>query len=415
MFKSYEQALNIIQEIADSFNFKNNYEVVDLLECSGRTLAFDIQSPEDMPSFDNSSMDGYALNAQATKNASTENPTHFKVISMIAAGDKKFSQTTNYISSNEPAAVEIMTGARLPDDTYFDSVVKVEDTVRNNDSIVLRNKVKVKDYVRFQGSDIKISETICRQGTVLGAEHVMLFAGLGIHQVSVFKKPKVALLSTGNELREYQTSTLEDSQIRNSSAPYLISKFKELGCEVTYFGILRDEPDRFKQIINEIDGKFDLFVSTGAVSMGRYDFIKESLESIGCSILFHKVSIRPGKPILFGVTSKKTSYFGLPGNPISSAVGLKFFIEPYLNVLYSHDFKLHETATCLNEIEKPIDLKCFFRATLTTNAAGKIEISIHKNQASNALKPLVESNVWAILEVGKEKFKPGDLITFVRY
>lgn len=411
---NYEEALKIIKNTSLRFNLEN--EVVGLFESRGRVLAEDIFSCENIPSADNSAMDGFAVKSSETSLASKENPVHLCVRSILAAGDLHSHQNEEK-SFPKKSCVEIMTGALLPEDA-FDSVVKVEDVVRCNGEsdqnsdheIILTAPVEKGANVRPKGTDFKIGQKVIDKDVILQEQHLMAFAALGIDRLKVKRKIRVAVLSTGNEIVPFEQQKLKGPQVRNSSAPFLKLFLERNNCHVELLGILSDDPKRFFQVMKEIlERKFDLILTTGAVSMGKWDFITQVLPDLKIKTHFHKVAIRPGKPILLAESEEQnTVLFGLPGNPISTAVGAQFFVKPLIDKILKIETS-EKWAQLVADVNKPEGLECFFKAKLTFDQKPnrKPIVEVLKGQASYMIHSFVTSNSWVQLPAQDSFLKAG--------
>jgi molybdopterin molybdotransferase len=409
---SYRDAIRQISLVAEER--VSSDEVCALENSLGRVLSQDIVGYEAVPSFDNSAMDGFALTAQATLAASRENPVRFGVKRIIAAGDEP-----TRVCGSEFAAVEIMTGAPLPGGA-FDAVVKIEDVEVRRDGdgtaveISVREPVAVGQNVRRRGEDFAPGQAVARRGTRVRASQIMACAALGVSQVRVFRRPKVAVISTGRELVHHSEPVLKPGMIRNSTAPFLMASLSALGAEAKFHGSNPDNAEEFRQLMDHVlADEPDVVITTGAVSMGKYDFVHHSLEKLGAEILFHKAAIRPGKPILFAkMKSSNTVFFGVPGNPISTAVGLKFFISPYLRARFGLAPEKPQPARLSSDVPKPDGLRCFFKGKLEINE-GVAEVRALKGQASFMISPFLESNCWVVFsEEGNVRHRGQDVEVF---
>src|SRR5690625_1517054 len=227
-----------------------------------------------------------------------------------------------------------MTGARLPEG--FDRVIPVERTQRLDDPLRVRVTADVAPWqnVRRGGPDVAAHDTILAPVTTLAPQHLMLLAALGVATVPVVAQPRVAVLGTGRELVDDMTQPLASGQIRNSNGPFLAARLPRAGAELVHIETVGDEVDAFLAAFGRAhDAGARIVVSTGAVSMGRFDFIPQALEKLGAEILYHKLAIRTGKPQLFARLADGTLFFGLPGNPIATAVGQRFYVEAALRVM----------------------------------------------------------------------------------
>lgn len=271
-------------------------------------------SPIQVPSFRNSAMDGFAVCAAQLVSASEQSPVTLKIQAAIAAGD------VASIGQAE-TAVQIMTGAIVPEP--YDAIVPVELVTVSGDAVTFTKPARIGDHVRHPGEDVTKGQSVLRRGEAITPEAIMLLSALGVTEVAVAQIPRLHIISTGNEITDDYSLPLQGSQIYNSNAPYLLAVAQQQGLEVQYEGIVRDEPDLFERKIAAI-GEPAIIISTGAVSKGVWDFIPESLKNLGATIHFHRVNIRPGKPVLFATLPNGSFYFGLPGNPISAAIGFTF-------------------------------------------------------------------------------------------
>jgi len=349
----------------------------------GRVLSQEIISPESLPPFANSAMDGFAISFEKPLSL----PFRKRVNGIIAAGDALNKHRT---ATNE--CWEIMTGAPVPSDC--DTVVKIEDVQRDGEWVEFSKSVLKGQHIRKAGEDILSGNKIISSGTRLLPEHIMAFAALGIKEVAVRCRPTVAVLSTGAELND--DSNTENGKIRNSTAPYLLNELTSLQLEKKFLGVVADDPKAFLKLMeSELTNNTDVILSTGAVSMGRYDFIASALRELGAEILFHKVAIRPGKPLLFAKIGK-TAFFGIPGNPISTVVGLRFFVEPYLRAIQGVEFEKPYRALLENPFNKPAGGGPRQVGQLSIQRTQRT-VRILPEQESFRVAPLLTAQCWAVL------------------
>jgi molybdopterin molybdotransferase len=298
-----------------------------------------------------------------------------------------------------------MTGAPVPYDC--NAVVKVEDVQRHGEWIEFSKNLFTDQNIRKAGEDFLKDNQVAAPGTRILPEHVMAFSALGIKEVSVYRNPRVAVVSTGAELTD--DSNADNAKIRNSTAPYLLNELSSLQTHKKFLGVVADNPKDFLKIMeSELTTKPDVIISTGAVSMGRYDFIAPTLRDLGADILFHKVAIRPAKPILFAKIGK-TAFFGIPGNPISTVVGLRFFVEPYLRSLQGLPVEKPYQAVLENSFKKPIGMRCFFKARLSSQRSHRT-VKILSEQESFRIAPLLNSQCWAVLPEENNQIDEGSEI-----
>jgi molybdopterin molybdotransferase len=309
---SVDKALGIILENV----FSLDTVTTGINSAFGRVLAEDIVSDIDIPPFNKSAMDGYAVRASDLSDV----PSSLKVIDSISAGSisrKKLQPGT---------CVKIMTGAPVPEGA--DAVVMIEDTELVSDaSVSFTKKVKPGQNVCTRGEDVTKGTTILRKGTVIKGPEIAVCASVGRVFINVVRTPTVGIVSTGSEIVE-PSHPLEVGKIRNSNGPMLESLVKGTGFSAEYLGLVRDNEDELSEVMARGFMK-DVLLLSGGVSMGDYDLIPEILEKQGAQVLFHKVRVKPGKPLLF---AKKDvcQIFGIPGNPVSNFTTFFMFIKPAL-------------------------------------------------------------------------------------
>ncbi|MFN3826762.1 MAG: molybdopterin molybdotransferase MoeA [Micavibrio sp.] len=404
---SYSEALKIILQEAGRQPLHE--ERVDVSKINGRISAADIQAAVDNQPFDNSAMDGFAMKVADLQSASPDNSVALGVAGHIAAGElRRF---------DAPAAgqcYEIMTGAPLP--PGCDAVVPVEKTERDNSGHVLFREAPVGgDNIRYAGSDFRKGDVVIRKGEALSTGHILALATIGIGHVDVVRKAKVALISTGQEIIDSFDVPLQYGQIYNSTKPYLKSAIAALGMEVAASDTVQDNPDSLRQKLTALlDQGIDICLSTGAVSAGAHDFVPAVLKDMGAEIFFHKVAMRPGKPVLFArFQDDGPFYVGLPGNPAATAAGLRFFVAPLLRAIQGLSPEAPQFAVLKNDYRKgDLPLRFFMRAKFGHNAQGLREIEIPQKQLSFMVSPFVGTNAWAIIPENVSLLKAGDLVEF---
>ncbi len=411
---SYPKALAILRSHARP---SQEAVTVRLENAIGETLAEDVIADIANPRFRNSAMDGYALVAADTRDASPEHPMRFTVVGSIAAGHKPIVPG----AATEVRALEIMTGANVPDG--FDTVVRIEDVTPVNaggsgtDQIEVRRSLKPQENIRLVGEDFQAGQVLLRRGTRIAPQHVMAAACNGRETVVVKPQPRVALLATGRELIAPGGSPAADlppGKIFSSTQPLLKVAAEQIGAAADSYGIVPDETDAFSSVMKTmLASEPDIVVTTGAVSMGRYDFIPAALGELGAEVLFHKAKIRPGKPILFATlllrSGKRVAFFGLPGNPIGSAVGFRFFVQPYIAAMLERENESFLRAALSNEIRKPELFRSFLFGTITMGSTGPV-IAVPPQQRSFMMTPYLAANAWAIVPEGKERLAVGEAI-----
>ncbi len=380
-------------------------ERVPLGQVLGRVLAQDVHAGEDLPPFDNSAMDGFAIAGGGTELAAGQ---AFAVAGSHAAGDA--------LAVYADDACEIMTGASLPDG--LDSVVPVEQvSVLERDSdgrplrIRLEAAVPAGAHVRRRGEDVALGERVAIAGTQLTPESHMLLAALGVATLAVRPRVLAALFTTGRELIDDPAQPLLPGQIRNSNGPYLADRLDQAGGCMVHRETVGDDAGAFTAALERgLAAGAQVVLSTGAVSMGRHDFVPDALRALGAEIVFHKVAIRPGKPLLFARLPGGQLYFGLPGNPVSSAVGMRFFVEPALRAMLGLPQEQPLLLPLAADARKKPGLQFFLKARAALDAGARLQVEVLAGQESFRIKPLVAANAWAVLGAEADILPAGTLV-----
>jgi molybdopterin molybdotransferase len=301
-------------------------EDIPLTEADGAVLAVDAVTNWPLPGFDNSAMDGYAVRAADVAGASAENPVTLPVDAEIAAGD-----TTAYILA-PGRSLKIMTGALLP--AGADAVVPVEWTDDGRQTVRISRSARAGNAVRREGDDAKPGDLLLPAGTRLGAAQIGVLAAAGHGTVRARRRPRVTVMSTGNELSE-PGSPLVPGRIWDSNSYMLVAAARQAGCAATRHPRLRDEPGEVLEAIEQAAATADLLMTSGGVSMGgEHDVVKAALTKFG-TVTFRKVAMQPGMPQGFGLIGDepRTPIFTLPGNPVSAFVSFRLFVEPAVRAL----------------------------------------------------------------------------------
>lgn len=382
-------------------------EEVRITESLDRILAEDISADMDIPQLDNSAMDGYAVKTIDTLGASKSNPKILEVVEDIRAG---------YLASKtvrENQAIRIMTGAAVPKGA--DSVVIVEDTEKQGkDKVKIFKEAKRRDNIRSRGEDIKNGELVVSKGTLLSSAHIGILASLGKSKIKVTKRPRVAVLATGDEVVDVEEK-LEPGKLRSSNSYTLYSQILNCGAIPKNLGIARDKPEELENKIREGLG-CDLILTSGGVSVGDYDLVKFILAKMGTDIKFWKVAMKPGKPLVFGMISasgsKGVPIFGLPGNPVSSMVSFEVFVRPAILKMLGQDIDNRKEVDAVLEenIEKKKGSRYFLRAQ-TRWEDGIYLTKTTGPQGSGILKSMVLANSLIILPEEDEFVEKGTRVT----
>jgi len=383
-------------------------EEVEILDTLDRVLAEDVYSDMDIPPFDNSAMDGYAVRAADTVGASPETPITLRVIADLAAG-----YTTDFVV--EPGtAIRIMTGAPLP--AGADAVVRFEETSeglpageRREDWIEVFRQVVVGENVRPAGEDIRKGELVLAEGTVLRPQEIGVLASLGRARVRVIRRPRVAILATGDELIAID-EPLAPGKIRNSNEYSNTALVQRYGGIPVRLGIARDDEEELTAKIREgLAQKVDLFITSAGVSVGDYDVVKDVLGAEG-EMHFWQVRMKPGKPLAFGEI-QGVPLLGLPGNPVSAMVSFEQFARPaILKMLGKRHLHKPTVEAILEEDVKSSGRRNFKRAVITKRD-GEYYASVTGPQGSGILTSMVKANGLAIIPEGIRQMKAGERIT----
>jgi len=357
-------------------------ERVDVLAALGRVLAEPIRSTRRIPPWPNSSMDGYAVRAADARSAAT-----LRVVGRVVAG----SLPTRAVGVGE--AVRIFTGAPLP--SGADTVIPQEDVDARDGVIALRNAVEPGAYVRPAGEDVREGDLVLEPGRAIGAAEIGLLAALGRTQVTVGRRPRVAVLSTGNELADLGTEPTP-AQIPNSNTYSLMAQVMEIGGLPLNLGVV---PDRLDAIAERIarGAEADVLVSSAGVSVGELDLVREALVNAGAELHLWKVDMRPGKPITFGSLGGKP-VFGLPGNPVSAMVTFELFVRPMLLAMQGRrgTARLTVRATALAPIVNRGSRRGYLRVVLEARD-GRWGARLTGEQGSGILRSMVSADGLAVL------------------
>ncbi|AOR24769.1 gephyrin-like molybdotransferase Glp [Clostridium taeniosporum] len=309
-----DDALNMICKETKILGIENK----DLLSSINRVLAEDIYSKDNLPPFNKSAMDGYAIKSNDTYNCSKENICELKIKGIIKAGD--FLNGT--LKNGE--AYKIMTGAPVPKGA--DAVIEIEKVESKEDKLLIFEQVKENNNVIKFGEEIKIGDLAINKNNIIRPVEIGVLASLGYSSVKVYKAPTVALIVTGDELVDIK-SNIKNGQIRNSNEYSLKALVTNLNAEALSLGIVSDDKEILKEKIKYALEKADIVITSGGASVGDYDFVKDTLKEIGADIKFSKIAIKPGKPVTFATFNEKL-FFALPGNPSSLITSFENFVKP---------------------------------------------------------------------------------------
>lgn len=443
----YAEAIAIIREEAERRRpaFQAGVDTLSLSEAVNRVTKDAYLCPEATPRWDTSAMDGYAMNSTLTQSASAETPIIFRVTGTIAAGDVPRPLSAE-AEDGIYHCVEIMTGARFPDyppTMSFDCCVPLEDTNRVFGSTVpydvqVFNPAKWNQNRRLAGEDFKKGDLIIEQNAVVRPRHIMALASVGHERLTVLRKPRIALFSTGAEFLSHD-ETKQQSHEKDVNGPYIFSLLKDLGYDPVFLGLLADDSSASAvELKQHIDSRnYDICITTGGVSAGKFDFVRQSIEKLNAKVLFHKVAMRPGHPALLATIPLSGStpetkldhsdvpFFGLPGNPIASAACLEFLVVPYLRHLLclplevpieasfgglrSHDCK--ETRYIDSSAAFPAGHDVFRPTFITYKSNSAPRAHIIKDHSPGKIKPFVSANGWTHISSERTELRDSDLVS----
>ena len=353
-----------------------------ILNCAGYVLAEGLTAAENIPPFDNSAMDGYAVRAADVKNTSQENPATLSVVETIAAG----YAPTKQVAAGQ--AARIMTGAMMAEGA--DAVVMQEVTQQDGNEVKIFESVDTSENVRFTGESVKEGALVMGRGKHLRPPEISMLASLNCAEAWVHRKPTVAIVSTGDELTPLG-KPLEPGKIRDSNRYGLYAQVEEAGGIPIDMGIARDDEAETEQIFRAALAETDALITSGGVSVGEHDVVKNVLEKLG-EINFWRVAMKPGKPQAYGIADGKP-IFGLPGNPVSSLVVFELFVRPALLKMAGHVNLLRPTfkATLAETITNRDGRVNYMRAILK-ESDGQYTAETTGPQGSGILHSLVLAN-----------------------
>ena len=411
-FLSVTEARNaistLIQDIQLQAKRSDAMEKLPLKQCLGRILANDILSPINVPANDNSAMDGFAFNSKELK--TDREQIHLRIVGTVYAGQ------TSVPPTQASECIKIMTGAMMPPDC--DTVIPQEFTQLSDEGLITfaKDTVRAGENRRLRGEDLQAGKPAIQQGRILKASDIGLAASLGIAELGVYQRIKVAILSSGDELCD-MSEPLLPGKIYDSNRFSLHACLSRLGFEIMDCGIVRDTPEDLRHAFTSASQKADVIISSGGVSVGEADFTKQIMDELG-EVGFWKIAMRPGRPMAFGSLkpiSPKTSptvFFGLPGNPVAVMVTFYQFVR---NALLQLNGALKpEIPLVLVQSAEAIRKKSgrteFQRGVLFRNSEGRLFVKSTGSQGAGILRSMSEANCFMILHHDQGNIAPGDWV-----
>ncbi|HII4513259.1 gephyrin-like molybdotransferase Glp [Clostridium perfringens] len=402
-FIALEEALEILNKNTKALKS----EVVSIKDSLKRVLYGDVKSKINNPPFNKSVFDGYAFKSEDSKGTSKENPIELKIVDEIFAGD--FSERE--IKSGE--AVRIMTGAPIP--LGADCVLKQEETERHGDLVKIFKEMKENQNISFMGEDIKIGETLIKKGKRLDYADLGIMASSGISQVTVYKKPRVSIISTGDEVCDIN-STLKPGKIYDSNLYSLSGRIEELGYHVLSMEHVGDNILKIGEAIEKVFEKSDIVFTTGGASVGEKDLMQKVAESIGFEKLFWKIKIKPGSAVVCSKREEKI-LISLSGNPNAALTTFELLGKPVLKKLEGEEENINikrEKGILMDSFNKKSPQRRFLRGNVIYDEKGaKVYITQIKS-GNGILSSLLNANCLIEVEKGNEGLNKGEVVNIIK-
>jgi molybdopterin molybdotransferase len=380
-----------------------------LLDCIGQVIAEDIYAPFDLPNYDNSVMDGYAVRAADIKGASKDNPVALNITGKIIAG------MVSDLRVNHGEAVMIMTGSMIPDGANV--VIPFESTDTPEKSALDEQKgVKIYQelvsgtFIRKAGLDMREGVLSIKKGKLIGSSEIGFLASIGREKIKVTRRPVVAVLATGDELVNFGEN-LTRGKIYNSNSFALSAQVIEFGGIPKILGVARDNLDKLTAIFKE-EAEYDLLITSGGVSAGRYDFVRNALESAG-TLEFWQVRMKPGRPLTFGMIGeeKKKPHLGLPGNPVSCMITLEMFGRPVIfKMMGRTDYKRPAVSAIIEDEIENTDGRRIFARVIVEKRENQYYARLTGSQDSAIMSSMLKANGLAVVSEDSEFIRKGDKV-----
>ncbi|MCB2076097.1 MAG: molybdopterin molybdotransferase MoeA [Hyphomicrobiales bacterium] len=377
-------------------------ESVPLETACGRIAALDVHAPRPMPFFNLSAMDGFAVRLA---DLTGHGPWRLAVSATVAAGD-----VVSGVRREEGSACRIYTGGPLP--TGADAVVMNEDCTDEGAFVVISRRPQSGENIRVKGGDIKQGALLVAAGTRIEPRHIGLMAANGLGTLDVFRRPRIAVFSTGREL--LSQAAPEEGRVFDANRPLLITMAQDAGAEISDLGIVDDDLEAASRFFASNAGGFDLLLSSGAVSAGGRDFIRPAFVGAGGTVRAWKVALKPGKPVLFG-TLGRTAYFGLPGNPLAAYVGFELFVREQLLRLGGEKVQEpHERRAIAGyAVRRKTGRREYVPARIVSwSPAGLPVVETLGKGSSGTLYALAQADGLAVIAADWAQIEPGDPIGF---
>ncbi|KAI9370267.1 MoeA, N-terminal and linker domain-containing protein [Aspergillus egyptiacus] len=439
----YADAVQRVQNEArcQRASFLSRTEPCSIYDACNRIVPEAVYSPISTPEYDTSAMDGFALSSAASQTASPESPVRFEVQGITTAGDEPHSDLHDRRSALPPC-VEIMTGApfpRGPEAERFDCCVPVEEVVESEDKLSNRRCISIAkparrhQHRRFAGGDFGKRDLILEPGERIAPRHVMAMASVGLMEVAVLRKPRIAVFSTGCELLSRDAmGRRHPYMIPDANGPYLTTVLRKWGVDADFCGVGRDHAETMHQAIATTLARkqYDGILTSGAVSAGRCDMIPDVVHGLGGRPVFHKVAVKPGHPVLFSMlpaaNHREIAFFGLPGNPVAAAACLRFLVRPYLQTLQLQELEPPHVARLQMSTNGDADGQKPSNGTSTTASMtfreepdifrpailspSKQQVRIIDDHSPGKTKPFLHANCWVHIPRGVSELCEDEMV-----
>lgn len=393
---SLQDALSTVDAVAGAHRLP--VERLELADALGSVIAEPVTGRLSMPPFRNSARDGFVVASDVVEG-----------LWYHVSGESRAGDSEEAASALAPPVARVMTGAPLP--SWAHAIVMIEDTERTESQVRVTAAISPGAWIREAGSDLAAGDILLTPGRRVIGEHVQALASAGVASVMVHRRPRVGLCSTGDELVPLGEQPLQSGQIFDSNRPSLTAQIEAFGADVPVSEHVGDSLEAMLDFLHRAMAEhLDLIVSSGAVSMGNYDFVRPALEAVGADIRFHRVAQKPGKPLLFAVLPNGTLYFGLPGNPVSSTVNCRFYVSRALAAMQGMASEQPLMLPLVESIDTPRGMSMFLKARLETGSEPRVRAL--EGQESFQTSPLLSMNGWILVDQATESPKAGERVCF---
>jgi molybdopterin molybdotransferase len=397
--RSVDEQLRIVLEAVGSLDPIE----LTLMDAQGLLLAENVVSDVPLPGFDNSAMDGYAVRAVDTRDATPDRPAVLPVVGDVAAG------ATSRSGMGPGLAMRIMTGAPMP--AGADAVVPLEDTDRGVARVAIHRPARSGECVRRTGEDLPSGAPAIGAGAALGPQQIALLAAIGRDRVVVRPRPRVLVISTGSELVEVGQKPAF-GEVSDSNSYLLTAACRDAGADARRVGIVPDDHSKLLDVLESMLLRADILVTTGGVSMGAFDVVKQALSELG-TVEFTRIAMQPGKPQGFGYLGNRVPIFCLPGNPVSALVSFEAFVRPAIRRLLGkrNIFRATVQAIALERMESPPGIRQYRRGVLHREANGGYSVSLVGGPGSHLIASMAASNCLVVLHEEVTEIAAGSRVT----